>query len=478
MKRNIIAVIALEERQWEWAVYQVGGGVPEKISAGVFQPPADGVDHGTGTDRMTAQRDALLAQWREEKISYQGMRLVLGMASSNALMQVIDLPTREPDELREMSALQIEKVSPFASDQTAIAHEVLATTSGESSRVLAAGLNLTRIEQWGDVFREAGLNPERIDLNLCARWKSMPEPRKDDTNDPQRIVHLLARTDGCDAIVTDGGIPILFRELVRRDSMTEQDYSEEIAAQITYSLATCDLEYGPSANCAIRVTQEKRDGPLPELEKTLQQTGVSDVSIQSAREFPDLCESLVRRTTGGRRNTLNLAPSSWRLAEIDRKRRRRIMLTLAAAAAIWGLTLGALYGSLHVGRQRLNQMEQRYAAMEPAYQATTNTRHRVRNLTQYTDQSRSALETLRDISARQPAGINLSSFDYRKGSLIRIAGEADTAALIYDFRNALDDSPLYTELDLSSIARAARSSSETFRMNIGLPSATGGGDTP
>ncbi len=478
MKRNTIAVIALEERQWEWAVYQVGGGAPEKISGDVFLPPNDADEYGTETELMTARRDALLEHWREKKIPYQGMRLVLGMPASNALMRVIDLPTQEPDELREMSALQIEKVSPFASDQTAVAHEVLATTSAESSRVLTAGFNLTRIEQWGGIFREAGLNPERIDLNLCARWNSMPKPSTDhDADDPRRIVHLLVRPDGCDAIVTDDGIPILFRELVRRDSMSESEYREETAAQTAYSLATCEIEYGPSTNCAIRITQEN-DRPLPELETALQQTGVSDLAIQSVNEFPDLCESLARRATSGRRKTLNLAPAGWRLAEMDRKRRQRIILTLGAAAAIWVMTIGALYGSLHVGRQRLHQMEQRYATMEPDYQATTNTRQRVRNLTQYTDQTRSALESLRDISARQPEGINLSSFDYRKGSLIRIAGEAENAALIYDFRNALDDSPLYTELDLSSIARAARNDTETFRMNIGLPPATGDGDMP
>ncbi len=473
MKRNQIAIVALEERQWEWSVYQVGGNAAEKTAGGVLPMP-DNSDGDTQENPFVLRRDALLSQWREKRIPYRGMRLVMGIASTDALIRILDLPTQDAEELREMSALQIEKTSPFTMDQTAVGHEVLASPEG-SSRILAAGLDLKQIERYGEAFREAGLKPERIDLNLCARWKLISDEPSDDKSDAGRAVHLLVRADACDAIVTDAGIPILCRELVRRDTLSEQDYAAEIVAETTYSLATCDIEHGPSDHNVI-VVRHSGEKPLPDLLAMLQQTGASKISAHTTDHLPDLCEGLARRAIRGRRKTLNLAPPAWRLTEMDRARRQRLLLTLGIAAAVWVLVIGSIYGSLYVERHRLNDLERQHAAMEPAYRATTNTRQRVRNLLQYTDQTRSALETLRDISSRQPDGINLASFDYRKGSLIRIAGEAENAALIYDFRNQLDDSPLYTGLDLSSIARAARGDLETFRMNISLPSAAGGGD--
>lgn len=475
MKRNLIAIIALEKRHWEWAVYQVGGGAPEKTAAGKLALPDDDGNE-TPQAALIERRDALLEQWREQRIPYRGMRLVLGFASSDALIRILDLPTQDAEELREMSALQIEKTSPFASDQTAVSHEILASPR-ENSRILAAGLNLNQIERHGQAFRDAGLKPERIDLNLCARWTLIADRPADPTDPSARILYLLAREDACDAIVTDAGIPVLFREIVRRDGLSTADYTSEIVSQTAYSLATCDLEHGPADQNAI-VVLHSGESPPPDLLAMLQETGISSVSAQSIDPLPELCEGLVRRATRGRRKTLNLAPPAWRMTEMDRARRRRRLLTLGGAAALWLLAIGGLRGSLVVERQRLVEREREYATLEPAYQTTTNTRQRVQNLLQYTDQTRSALEILRDISSRQPAGVNLNSFDYRKGSLIRISGEAENAALIYDFRNQLDDSPLYTGLDLSSIARAARSGLETFRMNISLPPADGGGDRP
>ncbi len=475
MKRNQIAIVALEKQQWEWAVYQVGGNAVEKVAGGILALP-DSDAGETAQEHLIRRRDALLAEWREQRIAYRGMRLVMGIASTDALIRILDLPTRDTEELREMSALQIEKMSPFASDQTAVGHEVLASPQ-ENSRILAAGLNLEQVERYGAVFREAGLKPERVDLNLCARWNLISDQAADDTDKTGRTIHLLLREDACDAIATDAGIPILFREIVRRDGLPAHDYAAEIVAQTTYALAICDLEHGSSEQNAI-VVMHPGEKHLAGLLEMLQETGVSQISARSIDHLPDLCEGLARRATRGRRKTLNLAPPAWRLTEMDRARRQRLLLTLGAAVAVWLFVIGALHASLYLERQRLNDREREHAALEPAYQATTNTRQRVHNLLQYTDQTRSALETLRDISGRQPEGINLNSFDYRKGSLIRISGEAENAALIYDFRNQLDDSPLYTELDLSSIARAARSGLETFRMNISLPPATGSGDQP
>ncbi len=467
MKRNHIAVLALEERQWQWAVFQTGGHKPEKLWEGALPAPADGKP-----ETLVAGRDALLAQWHERRVPCDGMRLILGIPATDALFRVLDLPTCEPDEVREMSVLQVEKISPFTAEETVISHEVLSTRENDS-RVLAAALNLERVEEYGTAFREAGLKPERVDLNLCAYWQMIAAASAETSRDPGRLIHLLLRENACDVIITQAGNPVLFRELARRDALPEAEYVAEIAAQTSYSLAVCELEHGPAAGNKF-VIRHAGNQPAQQIAAALQKAGLENAAeLDDAEKLPNPCEGLAQRAADNRRILLNLAPPGWRLAEIKRIRRLRFLLTAGVAAAIWISAIGGLYGSLLLERRRLAETESLYAKLETKYNETLNSRKSAQNLLHYTDQSRSALETLREISAMQPPGIDLASFDYRKGMLIRLAGEAESASIIYEFKNRLDDSPLFAGTDPPSIARSGRNRRETFRLNINFPNGAG-----
>ena len=64
----------------------------------------------------------------------------------------------------------------------------------------------------------------------------------------------------------------------------------------------------------------------------------------------------------------------------------------------------------------------------------------------YTDRSDSALEVLREVSQLLPEGVDLTSFSYRKGAILDIAGEADSGLLVTQFNESLNQSPLFVEV--------------------------------
>lgn len=461
MQRNQIMILAIEERQWEWAVYQTGGRKLDKIGGGTLAVP-ETADIETA---LPLCHDALLAQLREQKLTGARMRLALGLPTNDVLLRVLNLPTREPDELGEMSALQIEKVSPFGADQTVTGFEIL-SEDHSGSKVLAAGIDRERIEAIATALRGIGLKPERVDLNIRARWNPPPDTaEKPSDGEIKRIVHLLPHDNACDGVVTQNGLPVLFRELARRNQADEAGYLDELAVQTAYSLASCDLEQGP-ANATAASFGNFDEATAAGIKAALLQIGISETT--SADTDRDLCAGLARRALQHASKTLNLAPAAWSLEETNRIRRRRLALTFAAAAALWLLTVGGIYATLWIERGRLEALERLHLEQEHPYEQARNIASRLRNLEQYTDQSRSALESLREISALQPPGIDLSSFDYRKGLMIRVGGEASNAALIYEFKNQLDASPLFSGTDAPSIARSARGDRETFRMTINL----------
>ena len=64
----------------------------------------------------------------------------------------------------------------------------------------------------------------------------------------------------------------------------------------------------------------------------------------------------------------------------------------------------------------------------------------------YTDRTYSALECLREISGMLPDGVDLMSFNYRKGVSMDIDGEADSPQLVSSFNGALNGSKLFSEV--------------------------------
>jgi len=95
-------------------------------------------------------------------------------------------------------------------------------------------------------------------------------------------------------------------------------------------------------------------------------------------------------------------------------------------------------------------------------------RRRVFMIKRYMDRSDSALECLREISALQPRGIDLTSFSYRKGETLRISGEAETVDQVYSFKSKLEGSTLFVGAKLQGPRRDRKKRKEVFDIDLRL----------
>ena len=67
----------------------------------------------------------------------------------------------------------------------------------------------------------------------------------------------------------------------------------------------------------------------------------------------------------------------------------------------------------------------------------------------YMDRTYSPLEMLRMASGYLPQGITLTGFNYRREDGVKISGEADVPTLVYDFKNAVTEDPLFESVSLA-----------------------------
>ena len=96
---------------------------------------------------------------------------------------------------------------------------------------------------------------------------------------------------------------------------------------------------------------------------------------------------------------------------------------------------------------------------------------KVRAFEQSLERNHLALESLREISRLLPAGANISSFQFKRGRSVIVRGEAETVNPIYDFKQALDDSPMLEKIEMGSVQPGKRRNVtvQTFQMTAQLP---------
>jgi len=116
---------------------------------------------------------------------------------------------------------------------------------------------------------------------------------------------------------------------------------------------------------------------------------------------------------------------------------------------IWAVFMAVLFSGPVVYKQLTVRARNDSRAHAKEYKRVSDTRERVNLILAYTDRTYSSLEMLRLASACLPQGITLVGFNYRRDDGVKISGEADQPTLVYDFKNAVTEDPLFESVSLA-----------------------------
>lgn len=389
--------------------------------------------------------------------------VVLGIPSDQALLRVVALPTQDDAELAGMVQIQVDKVSPFPVEGLVVSHEVL-QRKADGTVVLIGAVREAVIDGLGKALGAGGVTPARVDVTVLGWWRVLRDAGE--LGEPGRKVVILLHDGTADLIVVQDGCPVLFRSLaVGSGEVAEEDLTQEVS----FTLMALELEHGPQGPCPIVLWH--RGGEPTNLQRALHSIFMVEVTVKPLDKLASAAEGLARRA--GHREGMDLTPASWRQAAGQSEFRRRLWTTIGAAAGVWVAAVSLLMGGIHIDRLRLQGLQSELKRLQVPANQVRETRRRVMLIKRYTNRDDSALECLREISSRQPAGINLTSFTYRKGEGIRISGEAQTVDDVYTFKKSVDEVKTFKSATLQG--PQDRGGKQLFDMDIKLPG-TGGGE--
>jgi len=397
----------------------------------------------------------------------------LGIAPDKMLMRVAELPTTDPAEMANMIQLQVDAFSPFPDDRIIVSHEIL--LSGEAGvRVLITAVQKDLIETSGSLLKKAGIDVQGIDAEAMAWWHLISE--RVQMPDEGRYLFLILEPWGGVWIVVQRRAPLAFRAVSPAGDMPFDEFAREVARDAGALVLSLDSEYGSAPLSGLEiwcrgvnagVLSSASNEELQHEAKINSLDTIAPVSEGLARRFlgTTLSPALTRIRNG--QAAIDLVPESWRSSVIAQRMRRRLFAATVGVLAAWLAAMVAFLGAYQLQYYRLTKLETRLNALQKPAEEVRLMQNQARSFEQYLDRKNSALECLREASQNLPKDVCLTSFQFKKGKSVVVRGEAKAAPAIYDYKQALDKSPLFTKIEMGSIQKR-KDNVQTFQMTAKL----------
>jgi Tfp pilus assembly protein PilN len=458
MSDESITALVLRDEVAEWTVSQLRKGRREIVQqkSARLDWPAEIEDH----------RSPEASVHLKTKLPPITGMLGLTVPAERVLMRVVELPSVDSEELMGMAELQVDKFSPFPTDQMSIAIEILQQTE-EHSRVLIAAVQEDYIDQIGGFVNSAGLFPEALDVDVLGWWTLLRDERML-LGSGQEIV--VIHDDHCaQLIVARDEVPLMIRALDASLPVQDAAFARELADEIEYTLVT--MEAGWGAEPLKRLTLCVKGAMPTSTLQALQDDLSIEIKCVDLDALPPLSEGINRRLASPESASMNLAPPSWRDMLASRQLQRKAALIGGVSLLVWLVLMGGLWFFSSDQKSRLTAAQADINRLQAEVVAVRELRGQYESLEAYADRSHSTLECLREVAQLLPDGVDITSFVYNKAAAINLRGEAANDGPINDFIARLEDSGLFenvTTEGISTTSRGGRTRSQ-FRLTMTLP---------
>ena len=348
----------------------------------------------------------------------KGREAVLALPLSRFLVKMVQVPQGEDPV--EYATPFVKALSPFPDEPLSVTCEtVRETASGKV--VIAAALPESAAEDVADALDEAKLNVVRVDIlelgALRGMWADLDEGGDGAQAQKRRMV-VLKSGEAASMVVLDGDMPCSIRAVAADGDMKRETM---------LSLLEAEDFNGPAA---LTGTVER------EIDVDAALAGVAERSDE-----PD---------------AMNALPESWRQVLEESRFKAKLLRNLAVAGGIWILAMAVLFGVPVAYGFMTDHVKSLSKAHATQYKAVADKKAKVKVVRQYSDHSRGALEILKAVSDRLPEGITLSSWEFTRDDGVRLRGDSDGSAPVYEFKDALvemgGDDPVFKVVELGSMS--------------------------
>lgn len=362
---------------------------------------------------------------------------VLALPLSRLVVKMVRVPA-EADAVETASGI-LAAVSPFPDEPLAVSCETVRET--EKGRiVLAAGLPESAAEDIADALDSAKINVTKVDAielgELRMRWSELVNGERGMGSGERRLV-LLKRPDCISLFVLDDDQPTAVRAITS---------DGELRREVMLSLLEAE-DFGGAK-------------PLSEIVVAGDMDVAGLESFAPVRRLASDADRLELALKGveeraGEPSSLDALPESWREVLDETRFKAKLKKFLAISGGIWAIVMLVLFGVPFVFGLLTDHQKTLCREHSRQYKSVLAMKEKVDLVRKYSDHARGALETMKMVSDLLPlpegsdsSCIELGSWNFRREDGVKFSGEADSAQLVYQFKDALIDCGLFAQVNL------------------------------
>ena len=363
---------------------------------------------------------------------------VLALPLSRLVVKMVRVP-EEADAVETASGI-LSAISPFPDEPLTVSCETVRET--EKGRVvLAAALPEGAADDIADALDAAKINVTRVDILSLGELRGLWSQLSDGRVGVRRLV-LLKSVDCLSLFVLDDDQPSAVRAItsegdLRREVMLSLLEAEDFggAKPLAEIVVAGDVDVAGLESFA----------PVRRIEAGEDRIALSLKGVEER---------------SGEASSLDALPESWREVLEETRFKAKLKKFLAIAGGIWAFVMLVLFGVPVVFGLLTDRQKGLCREHSRQYKSVLAMKEKVDLVRKYSDHARGALETMKMVSDLLPlpegsdsSCIELNSWNFRRedgerAGGVKFSGEADSTALVYQFKDALVDCGLFAQVDL------------------------------
>lgn len=338
----------------------------------------------------------------------QGREVVLALPLSRLLMKVVRVPVGE-DPLVVATPL-LRAISPYPDDPLRVTCETVGADEA-GSIVIAAAFPESSGDDIAEALDAAKLNVVRIDSLMIGALRGLWSELH--VEDGARRLLVLRETKTLSLVVLDGDRPVSIRSVSADANLQRETWLSLLEA-------------------------EDFNGARP-LSETIERDLNLESSLAGVRERASDPESL------------DALPDSWREVLEEERFKKKLVRNLIAAVVVWILGLVVLFGVPKVYAMRTSGVKDLCKAHAARYREVAEMREKTELVRKYSDHTRGALEVMKAVSDRLPAGVTISDwrFSHDKGVTVRCESAVKDDA--WELKTRLEKMNVFPTVELGQI---------------------------
>lgn len=321
---------------------------------------------------------------------------VLALPLSRLIVRMVRVPQEGRSDPAAFATPLLQAMSPYPDDSLKVSCETVREDDG-GLVVLAAALPESATDDIAEALDAKKLSVTRVDAlvlgELRRLWSGI------DTSDGARRLIRVKSPDCTTLIVLDGDMPSSIRAVSEGAVMKREEMLSLLEAE----------DFG---------------GP-----KALKET------LEYERDVVRAMEGVAERSLDD--GALNALPASWGEVLAETRFKSKLYRRLGVAGGIWLFVMAVLFGVPVVFGFLTDHQKNLCKEHAGQYQEVRKIKEKVELVQKYSDHSRGALEIMKAVSDRMPQGIDLDSWSFRRGDVLKITGLADEDTQVYKFKDQL-----------------------------------------